>query len=80
MDKTEALTLISDCVALVNPSAAEQVTEQSNLVDDGILDSLDAMTFVFNIEKRLGRKLNSVSNENSAFSVTHILSEITEHS
>jgi len=78
MDKNEALGLIIECVAIVNPLAAELVNEKSNLIGDGILDSLDAMTFVFNIEKKLGKKLKSISSEGSAFSVTDILRDIEE--
>lgn len=79
MDNEKALLLIKECVTIVNPASADLVTEESKLIEDGILDSLDAMSFVFNIERRLGSRLKCISEEETTFAVRNILDEIAQN-
>ena len=58
-----------------NGSVDGDITEATNLVDDGLLDSLDSMTFLFALESDLGTKLDwvAVDHFNTEHPHTHIV-------
>lgn len=57
-NKTEILDYIKLKIEKFNPDQAMSINEDTNLFGDGILDSLDGMSLIFEIEKDLGYKLD----------------------
>lgn len=73
MNKTEVLELIRQALAEVLPEEAENITEETHLVKDGILDSLDSMNFLFELEQRVGKKLEEIDEDFSDFRVSRLV-------
>lgn len=69
MTEVEAYQLIVGAIAKVAPNKATSVTEDTDLLTDGVLDSLDVMNFLFEIEQRLGRKLTAIDETYNDFRV-----------
>ena len=77
MNKEESLELIKECIESVSPGSSEEVTTDTNLIEDGILDSLDAMSFIFEIEKKIGTKLSSITEQDIDLLVSSLIDEIS---
>lgn len=69
MTEVEAYQLIVGAIAKVAPSKATSVTEDTDLLTEGVLDSLDVMNFLFELEQRLGRKLTAIDETYNDFRV-----------
>ncbi len=54
------------------------ITEDTNLVDDGMLDSLDSMTFLFELENDLGIKLQAIDETYEDFRVGSIVDIVVQ--
>jgi acyl carrier protein len=70
MDRSEAVSAIHQ--ALVNSGSIEEATELTadlDLIGDGIIDSLDAMMFLFELEKVLGHKVPTIDEAYDDFTV-----------
>ena len=78
MTEDEALALIRDCVAKVVPARGESVDLDTDLVKDEILDSLDVMSFLFELEQELGRKLTAITEEYDDFRVAALIALVRE--
>jgi acyl carrier protein len=57
----------------VAPRKARELNIETHLVDDGVLDSLDVMSFLFEFEQRLGYKLAIIDEEFSDFRVRRLV-------
>jgi hypothetical protein len=55
MTRDEALAVITKALIATVGSVDGDLAEDTNLVDDGLLDSLDSMTFLFELENDLRR-------------------------
>jgi acyl carrier protein len=75
MTEPEAFELIITAVTKVAPSRASKVTEETDLLG-GILDSLDIMSFLFEIEQRLDKKLTAIDETYSDFRVRSLITII----
>lgn len=73
MTREEALAAITKALAATVGSVDADVTEDTNLVDDGLLDSLDSMTFLFELENDLGTKLEAIDETYDDFRVGSIV-------
>ncbi len=73
MTREEALAAITKALAATVGSVDADVTEDTNLVDDGLLDSLDSMTFLFELENDLGTKLEAIDETYDDFRVGAIV-------
>jgi acyl carrier protein len=73
MTEPEAYELILGAVAKVAPSKAAKVTQETDLLAGGILDSLDVMNFLFEVEQRLGKKLTAIDETYSDFRVGSLI-------
>jgi len=73
MTDEEALQMIQSAVAKVAPSKAGLVGGETNLLGDGVLDSLDVMSFLFEIEQRLGKKLTAIDEGFNDFRVVRLI-------
>ena len=73
MTREEALAAITKALTATVGSVDGDVTEETNLVDDGLLDSLDSMTFLFELENDLNTKLDAIDETYEDFRVGSIV-------
>lgn len=73
MTDGDAIGLIVAAVTRVAPAKAKLVGPGSDLIADGVLDSLDVMSFLFDLEKRLGKKLTAIDETYSDFRVAKLV-------
>ena len=71
MTNDEAFELIKKALDEVSEGASESLTMDTHLLED-VLDSLDAMSFMFELEKMLGKSL-AVDEEFSDFKITTLI-------
>jgi acyl carrier protein len=69
MTREEALAAITKALTETVGSVDGDVTEDTDLVADGMLDSLDSMTFLFELENGLGTKLEAIDETYEDFRV-----------
>lgn len=73
MTEPEAYQLIVAALTKVAPGKAPKVTEDTDLLAGGILDSLDVMNFLFEVEQRLGKKLTAIDETYNDFRVQSLV-------
>jgi hypothetical protein len=73
MTEADALAMIKSAVHEVKPGAGEQLTLESDLVTDEILDSLDVMAFLFEIETMRGAKFVEINETYADFRVSTLI-------
>jgi len=69
MTREEALAAITKALTETVGSVDGDVNEDTDLVADGMLDSLDSMTFLFELENGLGTKLEAIDETYEDFRV-----------
>ncbi len=78
MTREEALAAITKALVATVGSVDGDITEETNLVDDGLLDSLDSMTFLFELENDLGQKLEAIDETYEDFRVGSIVDIVVQ--
>ena len=78
MNREEALAAITKALSATVGSVDGDITEATNLVDDGLLDSLDSMTFLFELENDLGSKLEAIDETYDDFRVGSIVDIVVQ--
>ena len=78
MTREEALAAITKALIATVGSVDGDVTEETNLVDDGLLDSLDSMTFLFELENDLNTKLDAIDETYEDFRVGSIVDIVVQ--
>jgi len=78
MDETAAYKLVTDAIVKVAPAQAGKISMTTDLLADGVLDSLDIMSFLFEIEEKLGKKLSAIDETYSDFRVSSIVRIVCE--
>jgi acyl carrier protein len=73
MTREEALTAITKALTTTVGDVDGTIGEDTNLVDEGMLDSLDSMTFLFELETDLGMKLEAIDETYEDFRVGSIV-------
>lgn len=73
MTREEALAAITKALTTTVGDVDGTISEDTNLVDDGMLDSLDSMTFLFELETDLGMKLEAIDETYDDFRVGSIV-------
>ncbi len=73
MTREEALTAITKALTTTVGDVDGAIGEDPNLVDEGMLDSLDSMTFLFELENDLGLKLEAIDETYEDFRVGSIV-------
>ena len=73
MTREEALTAITKALTTTVGDVDGTIGEGTNLVDEGMLDSLDSMTFLFELENDLGMKLEAIDETYEDFRVGSIV-------
>lgn len=69
MTREEALAAITKALTSTVGAPDAEITEATDLIDDGLLDSLDSMTFLFALEGDLGTKLDAIDETHEDFRV-----------
>jgi len=69
MTREEALAAITKALTETVGNVDGDITEATDLVGDGMLDSLDSMTFLFELENGLGTKLSAIDETYEDFRV-----------
>jgi acyl carrier protein len=78
MTREEALAAITKALTATVGSVDGDVTEDTNLVEDGMLDSLDSMTFLFELENDLDTKLEAIDETYEDFRVGAIVDIVVQ--
>lgn len=73
MTRDEAFSMIKNALDAVEPGKSEGVAEDTHLVEDNILDSLDAMSFLFELEGLHGSSFKEINDTFTDFRVSVIL-------
>ena len=76
-----------DSVALIKKAlfAAEvniddnPLNEDTDLIEEGILDSLDAMTFLFHLEKEVNQKISEIDEEFDHFKIATLIQILSNY-
>ena len=76
-----------DSVALIKKAlfAAEvniddnPLNEDTDLIEEGILDSLDAMTFLFHLEKEVNEKISEIDDEFDDFKIATLIQILSNY-
>ncbi len=76
MTEEEIYTLIKVTLNEIVPGASDIISLETDLINQGILDSLDAMRFIFSLEKKLGQKIAIITEDNIDLLVSSIISAI----
>ena len=78
MTRDEALAAVTKALAATVGDVTGTITEDTNLVDDGILDSLYSMTFLFELENDLGSKLEAIDETYDDFRVGSLVDIVVQ--
>ena len=73
MSRDEAFKMIQDSLDVVKPGTGSKLTLESHLVDDGFVDSLDSMNFLFELENKHGSRLEQIDDTFNDFRVTRLV-------
>ena len=80
MKKDEAINSIKEALYLSEININDIKFEmETNLLEDGILDSLDAMTFLFNLEKSVNSKITEIDEDFDDFSISSLVSILSKY-
>lgn len=78
MTEDEALGHIKNALDATMAGLSEKVSVDSHLTDDGIIDSLDSMNFLFELETVLGKKLTAIDEQFNDFRVKKLVEIVRE--
>lgn len=73
MNQQEAFDIVKKCVAIVCPHFKGELTLEADLMGEKILDSLDSMSFLFELETALGKNIPEIDEEFEDFRVVKIV-------
>ena len=79
MSEDKALELIKITLEEVEQGLSEKVTLTADLVADEILDSLDAMNFLFELENKVGKKMVEFGDDFSDYRVNTLIGIIKNY-
>jgi acyl carrier protein len=65
--------MIQQALDKVKPGAGAKLTTESHLIDDGFVDSLDSMNFLFELENLHGDRLAAIDDTFNDFRVTRLV-------
>ena len=74
MDSNEALNLIKKALNATNADFSEEsINLDTDLIFEGILDSLDAMSFLFELEEIIDKKIVEIDEDFDDFKVKNFI-------
>jgi len=74
MDKK--IKIINDCIKLVKPDFDGLISLDSDLIKDKILDSLEAINFLFELENNFSEIIVEIDDDYNDFSVKSLINLI----
>ena len=79
MNEQDALNLIKQALDKVDAGISEKVSAKSNLVEDEILDSLDAMNFLFELNEVAGKDFPEIDDSYDDYRVSTLIEIIIKN-
>lgn len=80
MEKNEAIDYIKKTLELSEIELDDiSIGMETDLLEDGILDSLDAMTFLFNLEKNMNTKIVEIDDDFNDFKISSLVSILSNY-
>ncbi len=80
MNSTKSLELIKKSLIAAEVDINEvSLNEATDLIEEGILDSLDAMTFLFHLEKEVKQKIKEIDDEFDDFTVSTLIKILSNY-
>ncbi|MDX2277557.1 MAG: hypothetical protein NW206_19075 [Hyphomonadaceae bacterium] len=78
MDRDSALAMIKKALDATSPGKSETIQLETDLVKDGVVDSLDSMNFLFELETLHGAKLEEIDETFDDFRVSRLIEMLTK--
>ena len=80
MNSTEAFDLIKKSLIAAEVDISNlSLDEDTDLIKEGILDSLDAMTFLFHLEKEVNQKIKEIDDEFDNFQISNFVKILSNY-
>ena len=80
MNATESVSLIKKALISAEVDIEDySLNEDTDLIEEGILDSLDAMTFLFHLEKEVNEKISEIDDEFDDFRITTLIQILSNY-
>ena len=73
MNQQEALDVVKKCVATACPAYTGDISLETDLIAEKILDSLDSMNFLFELESSIGTNIPEIDEDYGDFRVSKIV-------
>lgn len=70
---TDAFASIIRALDTMSPGLSENVSMDTHLVNDGIVDPIDTLSFLFELEQLLGKKLDEIDETFDDFRVSRLV-------
>lgn len=77
MNRLEALDIVLKSIEKATKQKPEGISEETDLIEEGLIDSLDSMTVLFEMEDISGKKLN-INDEYNDFKVASLVDLIID--
>tara|TARA_B100000242_G_C42744620_1_gene347306 strand:+ start:239 stop:481 length:243 start_codon:yes stop_codon:yes gene_type:complete len=80
MNATESVSLIKKALISAEVDIEDySLNEDTDLIEEGILDSLDAMTFLFHLEKEVNEKISEIDDEFDDFTIATLIQILSNY-
>jgi len=79
MSDERAFTVLKDCLAKVVTNDISSIGPETDLIESGIIDSLDSMSLLYEIEQTIGKKIPEISDDYEDFRVGSLVDIIAKH-
>ena len=80
MNSTESFDLIKKALIAAEVDISNlSLDEDTDLIKEGILDSLDAMTFLFHLEKEVNQKIKEIDDEFDNFQISNFVKILSNY-
>jgi acyl carrier protein len=73
MTREEAFEVVKSAVAAVVPDFDGEITQETHLTDEDVIDSLDSMNLLFELEEKLGKKLVKIDEDFEDYKVSTLV-------
>lgn len=78
MTRDEAMKLICAALDETKLGLSAKVTEDTDLIAESLIDSLDSMNFLFELETQFGGKLTAIDESYSDFRIIKLIDILVE--
>jgi acyl carrier protein len=78
MTQDEALAMIRDALNTVVDGAGDDITMETDLVADEVVDSLDLMNFLFELEQMRGAKIEQIDESFDDYRIATLVGFLTQ--